>query len=303
LLKNSVTLLDAGMGKSLSMRGVEIPATIWSANALLVAPDVVVDIHRENITAGARIITTNSYGVIRNDLANVGLAHRTIELNELAANLAQTARDESGEAGVRIAGSLPPLNGSFRPDYVLDLETLLPLYREQVAALAPSIDLFLCETMSHSTEALAAARAASESGKPFLVALTLDDERTACLRSGESLAAVCEMLQPFKPDGILANCCLPERISEAIPVLVESGVKITGGYANALSNIPKDWLLGGNKETDGSLTIREDITPSRYADFAEEWLDLGANLVGGCCGTTAEFIEAIHERFSQRAQK
>ena len=291
------------MGKSLSMRGVEIPATIWSANALLVAPDVVVDIHRENIAAGARIITTNSYGVIRKDLANVGLAHRTIELNELAANLAQTARDESGEAGVRIAGSLPPLNGSYRPDCVLDLETLLPLYREQVAALAPSIDLFLCETMSHSTEALAAARAASESGKPFLVALTLDDERTACLKSGESLAAVCEMLQPFKPDGILANCCLPERISEAIPVLVESGVKITGGYANALSNIPKDWLLGGNKETDGSLTIREDITPSRYADFAEEWLDLGANLVGGCCGTTAEFIEAIHERFSQRAQK
>jgi homocysteine S-methyltransferase len=157
--------------------------------------------------------------------------------------------------------------------------------------------------MSHSTEALAAARAASESGKPFLVALTLDDERTACLKSGESLAAVCEMLQPFKPDGILANCCLPERISEAIPVLVESGVEITGGYANALTNIPKDWLLGGNKETDGSLTIREDITPSRYADFAEEWLDLGANLVGGCCGTTAKFIEAIHERFSQRAQK
>jgi len=80
-------------------------------------------------------------------------------------------------------------------------------------------------------------------------------------------------------------------------------VKITGGYANAFTNIPKDWLLGGNKETDGRLTIREDITPSRYADFAEEWLDLGANLVGGCCGTTAEFVEAIHERFSQRAQK
>lgn len=49
--------------------------------------------------------------------------------------------------------------------------------------------------------------------------------------------------------------------------------------------------------------IREDITPSSYADFVEKWLDLGANLVGGCCGTTAEFIEAIHERLAQRAQK
>jgi len=285
------------------MRGVEIPGTIWSANALLVAPDVVVDIHRENIAAGARIITTNSYGVIRNDLAKIGLAERTVELNELAANLAQRARKESGIDGVRIAGSLPPLNGSYRPDCVLDLETLLPLYTEQVAALAPSVDLFLCETMSHSTEALAAARAASESGKPFFVAFTLDDERTACLKSGESLAAVCEMLQPFKPDGILANCCLPERISEAIPALVESGVKITGGYANAFAEIPRDWLLAGDKEKDGSLMIREDITPSCYADFVEEWLGLGANLVGGCCGTTAEFIEVIHERLAQRAQK
>jgi S-methylmethionine-dependent homocysteine/selenocysteine methylase len=303
LLENSVTLLDAGMGKSLSMRGVEIPGTIWSANALLVAPDVVVDIHRENIAAGARIITTNSYGVIRNDLAKIGLAQRTVELNELAANLAQKARGESGIEGVRIAGSLPPLNGSYRPDCVLDLEALLPLYTEQVAALAPSVDLFLCETMSHSTEALAAARVASESGKPFFVAFTLDDKRTACLKSGESLAAVCEMLQPFKPDGILANCCLPERISEAIPILVESGVKITGGYANAFTEIPRDWLLAGDKEKDGSLMIREDITPSSYVDFVEKWLDLGANLVGGCCGTTAEFIEAIHERLAQRAQK
>ena len=63
------------------------------------------------------------------------------------------------------------------------------------------------------------------------------------------------------------------------------------------------WLLTGDKEKDGSLMIREDITPSSYADFVEKWLDLGANLVGGCCGTTAEFIEAIHERLAQRAQK
>ena len=55
-----VKLLDAGMGKTLSMKGVEIPSTIWSANALLVAPEIVVEVHKENIEAGANIITTNS---------------------------------------------------------------------------------------------------------------------------------------------------------------------------------------------------------------------------------------------------
>ena len=66
--KNTITILDAGMGKTLSLRGVEIPPTIWSANALIAAPEAVLEIHRENISAGARMITTNSYGIIPADL-------------------------------------------------------------------------------------------------------------------------------------------------------------------------------------------------------------------------------------------
>ena len=297
----TVTILDAGMGKTLSQRGVHIPPTIWSANALLEAPEVVVEIHRENIAAGARIIIANTYGVIRADLEKVGLGERTVELNRLAASLAVRAREESG-VEVRIAGSLPPLNGSYRPDLVLEREMLLSRYREQVAALAPLVDLFICETMSHSSEALAAAEAAGESGKPVFVAFTLDDDRDACLKSGEPIARVWELLRDFRPEGILANCCLPEKISAAIPALGETGAATIGGYANAFTRIPKGWLLDGSKETDGSLGMREDLTPERYADFAEEWLDLGANLVGGCCGTTASHIEAIRRRVVARAE-
>lgn len=295
----TTTILDAGMGRTLSQRGVDIPPTIWSANALLVAPDTVVEIHRENIAAGAGIITANTYGVIRGDLEKIGLGARTVELNRLAAELGRRARAETG-ADVRIAGSLPPLNGSHRPDLVLDRDVLLPLYREQVAALAPLVDLFICETMSHSTEALAAAEAATESGKPVFVAFTLDDDREACLKSGEPLASVCELLRALRPEGILVNCCLPERISAAVPVLVKTGASTVGGYANAFTRIPRDWLLDGPKETDGRLGLREDLTPERYADFVEEWLDLGANLAGGCCGTTAEHIDEIRKRVARR---
>jgi S-methylmethionine-dependent homocysteine/selenocysteine methylase len=116
---NAVTLLDSGMGKTLGLKGVEIPETIWSANALLVAPDVVKEIHRENIEAGAQVITTNSYGVILADLAKIGIENQYDSLNELAGKLAVEAVRESGRQ-IEIAASLPPQNGSFRPDLVLD---------------------------------------------------------------------------------------------------------------------------------------------------------------------------------------
>ena len=149
----NVTLLDAGMGKTLSMKGVDIPPTIWSANALIVAPEVVMEVHKENIAAGADIITTNSYGIIRGELAKEGLEDRYLELNQIAGNLAAQSVADSN-AKVAIAGSLPPQNGSYRPDRVLDEAVIRPLYDEQVEILNSYVDLFICETMSTIDEAL-----------------------------------------------------------------------------------------------------------------------------------------------------
>ena len=81
---NVVNVMDAGMGKTLALKGVEIPPTIWSANALMVAPEIVAEVHRENIDAGAGLITTNSYGIILSDLARQGLEGRFEELNRMA---------------------------------------------------------------------------------------------------------------------------------------------------------------------------------------------------------------------------
>jgi len=288
----AVTLLDAGMGKTLGMKGVEIPHTIWSANALIVAPEVVVEVHRENIAAGADIITTNSYGIILSDLAKENLQSRYEELNRLAGELAQRAVEESGKP-VKIAASLPPQNGSYRPDRVLDPAVLEPLYRKQAEQLAPYVDFFLCETMSTIAEGVAALSAVQDLGKPALVAFTLHDDDPNCLRSGEALEQAIEEVSRFEPYGILVNCCLPERISDAMKLLGARDVPVRGGYANAFTHVPRDWLLDGDKQNDGHLTMREDLTPQRYAEFALDWIEKGANLVGGCCGTTAEHIAAI----------
>ena len=292
--RDKITILDAGMGKTLSMKGVEIPPTIWSANALIVAPEIVLEIHRENISAGARMITTNSYGIIPADLRKEGLEEKFVELNQSAGQLAQKAARESVEV-VEVAGSLPPLNGSYRPDRVLRKEIVEPIYRQQSEALCPYVDIFLCETLSTIQEAVSAVSVTSELGKPVLVGLTLHDHQKGKLRSGESLQDAIHALRKLNPAGILANCSLPERISDAMPILVESGLSYRGGYANAFCSVPKDWLLDGEKDTDGKLELREDLSPERYREFVIEWIEKGANFIGGCCGTTAEHISLINE--------
>ena len=289
----NVTLLDAGMGKTLSMKGVDIPPTIWSANALIVAPEVVKEVHKENIAAGANIITTNSYGIIRGDLAKEGLEDKYLELNQIAGNLAEQSVADTN-AQVLIAGSLPPQNGSYRPDRVLDEAIIRPLYEEQVEILNSYVDLFICETMSTIAEARTACEAALQSSRSVIVGLTLHDQKKSCLRSGESLADAIAILEKLDIAGIVANCCLPERISDAMPDLVKASVNFKGGYANAFTQVPSGWLLDGDKETDGGLGLREDLSPARYSEFVHDWIDNGANFVGGCCGTTAEHTASIN---------
>jgi S-methylmethionine-dependent homocysteine/selenocysteine methylase len=287
-------VLDGGMGRELRTRGVPIPNTIWSANGLIVAKDVVLQIHKDYITAGADIITTNSYGIIRGELAKEGIEDRFVELNRLAGKLAIQA-SRSAEEPVAVAGSLPPLRGSYRPDLVGKFEDILPLYREQAEILEPYVDLFLCETMSSGEEGRAAATAASEFGKPVWVSWTLDEDRSGRLRSGETIAEAAAMIADLPVSGFLANCCAPESIDAAMAQLVALKRGVAGGYANTFPPVPKDWTLDGDKDADGLLGLRDDLDPEHYAVHGRAWLAAGAGVVGGCCGTGPAHIKRLRQ--------
>jgi len=287
-------LLDGGMGRELRLRGVDLLTAIWSAAGLIKAPDIVRQIHQDYITAGADIITTNTYGIIRSNLAIEGLEDRFDELNVLACALARQARQKS-ETSVLIAGSLPPLAGSYRPDLVGEIEDLVPLYLEQAELLAPYVDLILCETMSSAAEGRAAALAACQTGKPVWVAWTLHEDRSGKLRSGEAIRLAAEFLSDLPVSGMLVNCCAPEGITNALPQLIATGVKYIGGYANTFQAIPEDWRLEGDKQTDGFLDLRSDLDPASYATYVARWLQNGAKVVGGCCGTGPAHIEKMYD--------
>jgi S-methylmethionine-dependent homocysteine/selenocysteine methylase len=286
-------LLDGGMGRELRNRGVPILDTIWSANALLVAKDTVLQVHKDYIAAGADIITTNTYGIIRSELKKEGIEDKFVELNRLAGKLAITA-SRSSEEGVAVAASLPPLRGSYRPDLVGKFDELVPLYREQAEILEPYCDLFICETMSSGEEARAAATAAAEFGRPVWVSFTLLEDKSGKLRSGESIAEAAAKLKDLPVSGILANCTAPESIDAAMPELAKLG-KVAGGYANTFQEVPKDWVMDGKKPTDGLLKLREDLDPEHYAVHAKAWLAAGAQVIGGCCGTGPAHIARLKQ--------
>lgn len=301
-LENDIVLLDGGLGRELRFRGVELSETIWSAIALLEAPEILQEIHLDYIKAGADVITTNTYGIIRTDLARENIEHRFAELNLLACKLADQARKHAGSSTL-IAGSLPPLRGSFRPDLVGPFAEIEPLYREQAEILAPHVDLLICETMSCTTEGRAAAHAACSTGKPVWVSWTLDEDYSGRLRSGESVKEAVKALEGLPISGFLANCCAPESISSFLSQVEAAEVKYRGGYANTFNPIPKTWTLGGEQETDGLLPLRQDLSPESYVDHAARWLDLKANVIGGCCGTRPAHIAKMRSYIDQQSSK
>ena len=300
-LPDRVILLDGSMGRELRLRGVEIPETIWSANALLVAPQEVVNVHLDNIAAGADVITTNSYGVIRADLAKVGMEEQFEALNEQACALAVEARQRSGRPEVLIAGAMPPLRGSYRADLVGDYDEIYPLYQEQAAILARHVDLILCETMSSALEAKAAATAACATGKPVWVAWTLHDNLLGVLRSEETIEEAFAAIADLPVCGHLVNCCPPESIESVMAALAQMPGNYCGGYANTFMPIPRDWTLDGDGESDGMLAVRDDLDADAYASLAARWLPLGANVIGGCCGTSPQYIARLKQMLGEQA--
>ena len=286
-------LLDGGMGRELRFRGVDTLKPSWSASALLTDPEVVRQIHSDYISAGADMITTNTYGVIRTDLAKEGLDDQFVKLNQIACELAKKAQDLSDHP-VYIAGSLPPLRGSFRPDLVGEVSEIEPLYREQAELLAPHVDLLLCETMSSVAEGYAAATAACQTGKPVWVGWTLHETQPGKLRSGESIVEANTALKNLPINGILANCCTPESVTSVIHELIATGKEFIGGYANTFQEINETWTLTGDDETSGIIPLRVDLDPAEYGEHVAGWIKAGATVVGGCCGTRPAHIAELH---------
>ena len=290
-LPDELVLLDGGMGQELINRNASGQGVLWSAKALFDAPEAVQAVHEDYILAGADVITTNSYACIRNNFEPQGVAHRLGEMNRLAAELAQRARDNCGKP-VMIAGSMGPQYGSYRPDLVGDYQETEALYREQAEYLAPHVDFFICETLSCLLEAKAAVVAARSTGKSVWLSWSIEDSGAANLRSGESIREAWDNIAGSGVSAVLLNCSPPEAISKVLPELIAMCDLPVGAYANAFTPIPEKWDFHGNQSIPPS---REDVTPIAYAEHAAAWKAAGARIIGGCCEVGPAHIDKLHQ--------
>lgn len=291
-MKQKITLLDGGMGQELLKRSSKEITPLWSTQVMMDEPEIVRELHADFIRAGSRVITLNAYTMTPERLARDGQVEDFEKLQLAAISAATSARISVGIPGVKIAGCLPPLVASYHAEVAPEYEAMLESYSKIVAIQAPHVDVFLCETMSSIAEAKAALLAAKKSGLPVWVSLTVQDNDKGLLRSGESLVDAVAMLDEFGADAKLLNCSKPEAIAASWSKM-KSGDGLTGAYANGFTSI--DSLKPGG--TVKSMESRSDLDPAAYAEFALQWANDGAGLIGGCCEVGPAHIAELAKRF------
>jgi S-methylmethionine-dependent homocysteine/selenocysteine methylase len=281
-------LLDAAMGSDLGRRGLATTLPLWSAIGILQRPKLVRQIHRENLLAGANIITTNTFRTTARTLQKAGLDPALAEdLVTTAVRLAAEAKMDTGRSDALIAGSIAPLDDCYLPTFETPHNVALAEHRAQARNLsAAGVDFLMVETMPTAAEAAIALQAALETSLPATVGFVCAPQEApgapTRLLSGETLATAVARLIDLAPAAIFVNCAAPSVITAALRELRQLTTLPIGGYANV-----------GEIDDDVGWTPDEAMTGERYAREARAWLALGARIVGGCCGTNPTHTAAL----------
>ena len=265
------------MGTMLYAKGVFINRSFDALN--LAQPDLVVEVHREYIRAGADVIESNTFGANAVKLGAFGLADKLTEINVAGARLArQAARNQ-----VYVAGAIGPLGIRIEPWGKMSVDEATALFRAQAAALADGgVDLFILETFRDINElaaAIAAVRGVCD--VPIVAQMTTEED-------GDSLDGMppeefVPQLDRLSADVIGVNCSVgPAPMLETIERMARVTTKRLSAQPNA----------GRPRDIEGRNIYLS--SPEYMASYARRFVQRGVRLVGGCCGTTPEHIRQIH---------
>jgi 5-methyltetrahydrofolate--homocysteine methyltransferase len=273
-------LLDGGMGTLLQDSGLEdgAPGELWNLDN----QDAVRAAHAAYAEAGARVLTTNTFGGTRPRLDMHGLGDRLVEVNRNAARIARSVADEHG---LLVAGDLGPTGELLAPLGTMTAEEAQALFAEQLAALVEGgIDLVLVETLSDLAEADAALAAARRVAPDLPVIVTMSFDTNLRTMMGVRPGDAVTHLAAAGADAVGANC---GRGPEEMEVIAAEMARARTGdlLLVAQSNAGLPQVVGDHFEYDA--------TPTDLAAHAGRLAELGVDLVGGCCGSTPEHIAAV----------
>ena len=297
LQTGDVIVMDGATGSELQQRGVNISKGstkeklgVWSAAANLDAPDIVQAIHEDYLKAGAEIIISNNFYTSRRMMEVIGKQDQWEEYTRRGGELAVQARDAINP-NAYVAGGIAP------PEHKSDL---YEQFSEQSRVLAAAgVDFMLAEYMAADSvmvdpisDCVTAVDACAESGLPVVLGISMVTKQ-GTMYDGSSFDTLISALKGHPVAAICLMCSYPEEVTGSLPKLRDAYSGPIGAYAhldydeNPKFGISPDeqWFTVGQEG---------DYPPERYAEVAAGWMEMGAQIIGGCCATTPDHIRAVH---------
>jgi 5-methyltetrahydrofolate--homocysteine methyltransferase len=279
LAKKKTVIFDGGMGTMLMAAGLKAGESpeLWNIEK----PSLVTDIHRKYYEAGSDVVHTNTFGGNTIKLAERGLADKMETINVEAARLAR----EACPAGKFVAGDIGPTGKLLKPlgDLVLE-EAEEGFFRQAQALLKGGVDLISIETMFSLEEALAALRAAKRLGDVLIIAaLTFNRTKKGFFTMmGEGVKQAVSAFEAAGAAVIASNCSLGSRD------MIDLTKELRAATRKPILIQPN----AGKPVTQKGVTSYQQ-TPAEFAQDGQEIRNIGADMIGGCCGTNPEFIRAL----------
>lgn len=286
-------ILDSALGTELEHRGEYLPSfktSIWSAYSLIHNPEIIKQIHIENIEAGADVITTSNYQATPELFKREPSAPDYTELAKRSLELCQEAVIQTN-SNTKIAGCFPPIHVTFRPDLSSKEKTLRKFYKSLGEIYQNNVDIIICETMASIYEGTIAASTAKDFTNRVWLSWTTRGNKLNRLPSTELLDDAIEKALNLDIECQLVNCVHADTASMAIEKLKKE--KKFGIYANS-SVYKKNPLEGFVSDADEwHYHNHKPIDHEEYKEFVVEWISKGAYVIGGCCRTTTSHIKEI----------
>lgn len=278
IISKKVLILDGATGTELQKRGM--PTGVCPEQWVLENPEVIKDIQKAYIDAGSDIVYTCTFGGNSAKLEEFGLGSRTVEINRRLAQLSK----EVASGRCLVAGDIASTGRFIKPLGDLGFEECVNIYKEQVQGLLEGgVDLFVIETMLDIQEARAALLAVKEScDLPVCVSMTFDESKRTLTGTDPVTALV--TLQSLGADIVGCNCSSgPVQMVEII-MLMKPYARVPL-MAKPNAGLPR--LVNG--------CTFFDMGADEFGSYAKSFTEAGVNLLGGCCGTSPEYISKLHE--------
>ncbi len=309
LRAGDVLFMDGGTGSELQRRGVNVlkGATdrlkAWSATANIDNSDVVQQVHQDYLRVGADMIISNNFWTTPSAMERIGLGNRWQEYAGAAADNAVKAR-AAGNPDASVAGGIAAPTLQARTDSnASDVEQMgADEFRNEYVEHAQLLvdagaDVVLAEYVGYLDDCVAAVDACAEAGAPVFLGVR-HIQMDGRMQYDERVEDLADALKGHPVDAVLIMCSRPEAASEGLPILRDAFEGPVGVYPNIgynptgpIANRPQ--LTNQRRSTGPDILQTSPYPPSRLAEFAGEWKEMGAQIIGGCCATGPEHIMAM----------